>query len=101
MGKAVGRILKSEDVELQGRIQLDMVQVAGQIKTQGAASSTIANAHIAESHPEFAVIELICGCGAKTYLRCEYADGQPCVQSPQVSDGPQTEASSNKVNGEK
>ena len=76
MEKATGRILKGDDVQLQGQLQLEVTQVApGPSKGKNVALAA-PQASILENHPEFAVIEIICSCGAKTHLRCEYADVQ-------------------------
>jgi hypothetical protein len=71
MKKTMGRILKSSDVTLEGTLLLDVQQAQPSVfKTNGAGSVTAAN--IVENHPEFAVIEIACSCGAKTRLRCNY-----------------------------
>jgi len=71
MSETVGRILKSEEVKLEGRIQLDAAR-----PQSGTRSGRAAQARIVENHPEFAIIEIICCCGVKTYLRCQYAGPQ-------------------------
>jgi len=68
MAEAVGRILKSEEVKLEGRIQLNAARPRSSTRPRRAAQ-----ARIVENHPEFAIIEITCCCGARTYLRCEYA----------------------------
>ncbi len=76
MESQIGHILKSNDVKLEGQFRLD----AGQSPTGSAnktnVTSTPAQARIVENHPEFAVIEIICGCGAKTHIKCEYPDAK-------------------------
>ena len=74
MEKIAGHVLKSDEVELQGRFHLNVGQVApGQAKQKFTASTT-PQVRIVENHSEFAVIEINCSCGTKSYLRCEYAD---------------------------
>ena len=77
MEKTGRHVLKSEEVELQGQFHLDAGQVArgGAAKQKFTASAT-PQASIVENHSEFAVIEITCSCGTKSYLRCEYADTQ-------------------------
>jgi hypothetical protein len=94
------RILKSDNVKLEGQFRLDLAQVEsagdGPKRTSAASAAPQARivenhpefavieliqARIVENHPEFAVIELICSCGTGTYLRCEYAG----VQAPEAS----------------
>jgi hypothetical protein len=72
------RILKKDDVELDGRYQLDL----GPGKFQAhepASGNTVASepqARIIENQPEYAVIEVTCSCGTKVCLKCEYSDNQ-------------------------
>ena len=72
MDKTRGRILKSNDVQLQGRFQLDMAHI--NTKTTKSQNSALAapQVRIVEKHSEFAVIEITCSCGTKTHLKCEY-----------------------------
>jgi len=91
MAKAVGRIIKRNDVELEGQVQLglaygrafkDRLRAASKPKP-GASEDTTTSGSVAcdagkssvqivENQPGFAVIEITCCCGEKTYLRCEY-----------------------------
>jgi len=76
MKKTAGRVLKSNDVKLEGQLHLDIGQIAAaQTKEKNVAPAT-PQVSIVESHPEFAVIEITCSCGTKTYLRCEYAGAE-------------------------
>ena len=75
MAKSTGHILKSNNVKLEGQIQLDGAQIAA-VPSRGKDASSAAQACIVESHPEFAVIEITCCCGTKTLLKCEYVGGQ-------------------------
>ena len=77
MGKTAGRILKSEDVKLEGRFLLDVAQAGLNLPKQRSAASAPPQVRILESHAEYAVIEVICSCGTKISLRCEYAGDQP------------------------
>jgi len=71
MENAVGRILKGSEVKLEGRFHLDVVQDEPSLpKQNNGASEPVAR--IVENHPQFAVIEISCSCGARTHLRCEY-----------------------------
>ena len=76
MEKTAGHILKSEEVELQGQFRLDVEQVAPEPAKQKLTASATPQVRIVENHSEFAVIEITCSCGTKSYLRCEYADTQ-------------------------
>ena len=75
MSRTSGRIIKSEDVELEGQYLLDIAQIkcaAGEAKKQNTASVT-PQVRILETHPEYAVMEVTCSCGTKMSLRCDYA----------------------------
>ena len=86
MGKATGRILKSNDVKLEGQIRLDVRQTVPNSANGKNAASFTPQVCIVENHPEFAVIEVTCGCGAKTHIRCEYTDTQSTEQESNQKD---------------
>ncbi|RKY24906.1 MAG: hypothetical protein DRP62_02605 [Planctomycetota bacterium] len=90
MQKATGRILKSDDIKLDGQFHLDIGRVGPSPAKEKNTALTAPQAHIVESHPEFTTIEVTCSCGTKTYIRCEYADSQSDV----------SEAGQTKINGE-
>ncbi len=73
MIRTSGRILKSEDVKLEGQYRLDVGQ-AGSLPAE--TDSVPKQARILENHPEYAVIEVTCSCGTKMVLRCEYTGAQ-------------------------
>lgn len=80
MEKASGHILKSNNVKLEGRFRLGIGQDAP--NSSNGRNITLASAQvcIVESHPEFAVMEVTCDCGAKTRIKCEYTDAQSTEQ---------------------
>ena len=86
MQKTTGRILKSDQVKFEGRVQLDVPHVQPNSPKGATATSVAPQARIVESHPQFAVIEIICSCGGKTHLRCEYADSELPAEATQVQD---------------
>ena len=80
MGNTAGHILKGSDVKLEGQFHIE----AGQTSTSSEnAISSPAQVRIVENKPEFAVMEVTCGCGAKTHIRCEYTDAQATEQEPE------------------
>ncbi len=85
MIKAAGRILKSNDVKLEGQFHLDLTHTGSDLPKQQVAGSSAPQVRILENHPEYAVIEVTCSCGTKMSLKCEYA-GAP----EQVPDDPET-----------
>ena len=89
MESTMGHILKSNDVKLEGRFRLDVGQGVPNSANERNATSSPAQVRIMENHPEFAVLEVACGCGAKIHIRCEYTDAQSTEQGPEK-----------KINGE-
>ena len=76
MGKTAGRILKGNTVKLEGQFHLDLAQVeTNSQKAQGVASAA-PHVRIVENRTEFAVMEITCSCGTRTYLKCEYGGAE-------------------------
>ena len=73
MIKTAGRILKSNDVKLEGRFHLDVAQVGSDLPEQQAVASAKPQVRILENNPQYAVIEVTCSCGSKMSIKCEYA----------------------------
>jgi len=85
MIKTAGRILKSNDVKLEGQFHLDVAKAGSDIPGQQVAASSTPQVRVVENNPEYAVIEVTCCCGRKMSLKCDYAGA--AVQAP---DDPQT-----------
>ena len=88
MIRTAGRILKSEDIELQGQYRLEVPQgglASAAVQKQGGVSGP-AQACVLENHPDHALIEVTCSCGAKMVLRCDYAGAQT-PGNPQTQKG--------------
>jgi hypothetical protein len=73
MMRTAGRILKSNDVKLEGQFHLDAANIGLDLPKQEIAGSSEPKASILENHPEYAVIEVTCSCGKRMSLKCEYA----------------------------
>lgn len=73
MAKVERHVLKADEVSLDGPLQLSLDPAATAACAAPRASSTCAGARIAQSHPEYVVIEVTCGCGRTTQIRCDYA----------------------------
>ena len=87
MEDLAGRILKGDQVKLEGRFHLDVVQAeTDRVKGKNVTSAT-PQVSIVENHPEFAVIEITCSCGTKTCLRCEYDRGQSPASDSETQNG--------------
>jgi len=85
MTRTAGRILKSNDVKLEGQFHLDVANAGLDLTKQKIAASSAPKVRILENHPEYAVIEVTCSCGTTMSLKCEY-DGD----TAQAPDDPQT-----------
>jgi hypothetical protein len=86
MQKTAGHILKGDQVKLEGRLQLHAPRIQPNVQ-QGTTSASVAQqARVVESHPECAVVEIICSCGRRTYLKCEYANGESPAETTQIQD---------------
>jgi hypothetical protein len=64
-----GHVLKSNEIIMNSDTNSD--SNSGQDFSSNSQSGL--KARIVEQTPQFAVIEINCSCGTKTYLRCEYA----------------------------
>lgn len=97
MARTTGRILKSEDVELQGQFRLDAAAARGSGAGPSPARthSVPKEARILEKHPEYAVIEVTCSCGEKMVLQCQYA-GEQRPEDPQMQNDTQAVSSQTK-----
>ncbi|MHC4114901.1 MAG: hypothetical protein ACYSSL_06255 [Planctomycetota bacterium] len=83
MEEAAKRILKGSDVKLEGQFRLDIGQGNPGSVNKRNVTSAPAQVCMVENHPEFAVIEVTCGCGAKTHIRCEYIEAQSTEKGPE------------------
>lgn len=92
MAKVPGRILKSDDVELEGLFHLDLARVesAGCRPQRAGKALAEPQVRVVEKHPEYAIIQVTCTCGTGMRLRCEYAGAR-------ASGDPQTENSEIEV----
>ncbi len=72
MERNTERILKSNDVEISGRVQLPGIASNTAAAAQNATPFVSAYATVVENTPDFALIEVVCPCGRKTRVKCEY-----------------------------
>ena len=75
MEKAAGNVLKSSDVKLEGKVHLDMTQPNPMSHVQRPALQAASTARIVQNTPEFTIAEVICSCGVKTSIKCDYPAG--------------------------
>ncbi len=83
MQRTAGNILKSSDVKLEGRFHLDVDPINVPSSQEKAVHSATPQVRIVESCPQFAVLELTCPCGNKSYIRCEYDNAQSVNHEPE------------------
>ena len=83
MLQSTNRILKSDEVDVEGRLTLELgnVQPQGQNKNHPAG---VAKVRILENQNEYAVMEVTCCCGRKTVIRCDYGGGTAAVKNGQA-----------------
>ena len=74
MAQSANRILKSEDVEIEGRLNLDLGNAGQTSQNAKHATVGITKVRILENQNEYAVIEVTCSCGRKTIIRCDYSN---------------------------
>jgi hypothetical protein len=72
MQKTAGHILRSDEVKLEGTVRVGTAQLTANQQGSRSSGAAAQQVRIVENHPEFTVIEVICSCGARTYLKCEY-----------------------------
>jgi hypothetical protein len=80
MEKVAGRILKSNDVNLEGSFRIDVGHGAPGPANEKNSASAAAQVSVIESNSDYALIEIICGCGEKTQIKCEYTNAQSAEQ---------------------
>ena len=67
----MGRVLKSDHVEYQGRCAVGPIAPAGAPEGEAVAAKTGA-AKIVEARPDYTVVEVVCDCGQTLHIRCEH-----------------------------
>lgn len=83
MQQAIGRILKGDDVELEGQYRLQVTQPEPSSAESQRLGAARAEVRLVENHAAFAVIEVTCTCGRRTYLRCQYPSNKSDREVPQ------------------
>ena len=72
MTNSARHVLKGSEVHLAGSLQLHTSQVAPPGLAGSQPDAKPVRVRVAETHPDFAVLEVVCSCGKLTYVRCEY-----------------------------
>ena len=74
MENRTGRVLKADTVKIKGTYRLDINRPAGRMPNAGNTVSAAPQVRIVEKNDDFAVVELMCSCGTRTCVRCEYSN---------------------------
>ena len=72
MDDRTGRILKADEVKTEGSYHLEINQAHRSASPVSRSVSSTPQVRIVENYPEYVVLEMICTCGIKTRVRCEY-----------------------------
>ena len=88
-----GRILRGEDIILEGQYHLNArrTEIDRAEPQQKNVVSIPRQVCILENHREYAVLEVTCACGTKMRLRCEYASPKTANNS-QIQDNTTVES---------
>jgi len=76
MPKTMRHVLKANEVQFADPLQLSLDPAAPPGTGGPTPTSQPAHIRIAESHPEYALVEVTCSCGRTTFVRCDYAPAQ-------------------------
>jgi len=82
MTHSAGKILKSSDVEVEGRLHLDFGHPAHPAQASKNTAGQAAKVRMLENQLQYAVMEITCPCGRKTVIRCDYGESAS-VKNPQ------------------
>ena len=85
MPKLAGRILKANDIKLEGQFHLDVEQTRAELQKDNSAILSTPQVRITETQSDYAVIEVTCCCGSKTYVRCDYANSSASEKPANVN----------------
>ena len=72
MERAIGKIIKSQDVHYDGQYYLNNEQTNNKSSQINGIITGAPNAQIIENKNEGVVIKVICSCGQEISLQCEY-----------------------------
>lgn len=76
MSKLPASVIKNDEVRIAGKVRLDSAlprpAQAAAVAAQQPEAGGSASARIVRTAPDHVVIEVMCACGQKTLLRCDY-----------------------------
>ena len=65
----MAHIIRHADVQLEDPYVLDLTKVYGDDGSPGDAPDRV---RVVESDAQYTLLEVTCGCGQKTYIRCDH-----------------------------
>ncbi len=100
MSTKLVKVIKGRQISLSGSVRLGPGNLPFPVRTEQTParpdSHTPASAprqvRIVESNSEYAIIEVICSCGSKCHIQCNYADimnEKPVTSKPPQNNQPQ------------
>ncbi len=69
-------ILKQQQIKTAGRCRLPIRMAgipAGPSAVRPAAGSAAPQVKLVENTPDYAILEVICGCGQSLFIQCQYS----------------------------
>jgi hypothetical protein len=81
--KTLQRILKADEVALEGPVRLGLETAAATGSSQPPAPSAEPSVRMVQNHAEYVLLEVTCTCGRTTVVRCDYT---PAVAAPAPQD---------------
>jgi hypothetical protein len=84
MTLTAGRVLRSGNVKLDGRYQLEVIgaPAGGSRNITRSAGQAPPKVRIIRKESDFAIIEVACGCGEVIQIRCNYAGAKSSGEQP-------------------
>ncbi len=65
----MAHIIRRADVQLEDPYVLDLTKVHS---GEGSPVDAMDRIRVVESDPQYTLLEVTCGCGQKTYMRCDH-----------------------------
>ena len=80
--RTMRHILKAAEVTFDEPLRLGLDPVAPSRDRQPPAASDGPGVRVAQSHAQYAILEVACSCGQTTYVRCDYGAANPVSTPP-------------------
>jgi len=93
MKNITGNIIKKDDIKLEGTFRLDSAQSMATTTAKNHSFTGPTQVQIVENNAKFVVMEILCSCGTKTHVKCQYAN----IEDSADKSADQTNGESNNV----